>query len=207
MKWRSTWDLTHKNIFLGNNLLLVNTFVSEPKMPCGLKHFLTHQQLRIAKYMCKKEIKFNSFCYVWMGTYIIFVKLQWYSLNWQQVWPHFLQFPIMNELVNSLAQSGFRHFNGVWLLSSLQLGGILVNFVFIMKFWLFYVVTHFGGEQWKKLPLKQPFGVERCQSFSHPALIRIGGRVSEWYCESRMSYGTKKMNGLQVWLCTDPKWN
>lgn len=116
LKWRSTWNLTHKNMFLGNNLLLVNTFVSEPKMPCGLKHFLTHQQLRIAKYMFKKEIKFNSFWYVWMGTYIIFVKLQWYSLKRQQVWPHFLQFPIMNELVNSLGPVWLQTFQWCWLL-------------------------------------------------------------------------------------------
>ena len=99
---KSTWNLAHKKHVCGNSLLLVNTFVSEPKMPCGLKHFLTHQQLRIAKYVFKKEIKFNSFWYVWMGTYIIFVKLKWYSLNWQQVWPHFLQFPMINDLVNSL---------------------------------------------------------------------------------------------------------
>lgn len=135
----------------GKSLLLANTFVSEPKMPCGLKHFPTHQQLRTAKYMFKKEIKFNSFWYVWMGTYIIFAKLQWYSLNWQQIWPHFLQFHIMIELVNS---PGFRHFNGVGSFQTFSLEDFSINFICfyceLKKF--FYSVAHCWWKQWKKLP-------------------------------------------------------
>lgn len=195
-------------MFFGNNLLLVNTFVSEPKMPCGLKHFLTHQQLRIAKSMFKEEIKFNSFCYVWMGTYIIFVKLQWYSLNWQQVWPHFLQFPIMNELVNSLAPSGFRHFNGVWLLSNLQLGGILINFIcFYYEIFDYFMQSLIWEESSGKSYHWNSLLGWSDANLSHPALMRVGGRVLERYCESWTSYGTIKMNDVQVWLWLDPKWN
>lgn len=179
LKLLSTWNLTHKNV-CGNSLLLVNTFVSEPKMPCGLKHFLTHQQLRITKYMFKKEIKFNSFWYVWMGTYIILAKLQWYFLNWQQVWPHFLQFPIMNELVNSLKPVWHQIFQWCWFLSNLRLGWILINFIcFYYEIFDYFIQSLiFGESSGKSYHLNSwPFWVEWCQYLSHSALLGVGRRV------------------------------